>query len=270
MNQYQDISIEQAQQILASPACTVFDIRDDRSYEQGRLPGAQRFNDQLMRTIRKSDQRNLPVLVYCYHGISSRDVAQMLCDFGFPKVYSLKGGYTAWEAAQMQSPPHTTQRTSTGLHTDLVITHTSFLSDEVCEWLLKLGADPSNINKRLDHGMTALMEACRFGMMVTAEMLLAAGADINATNDDGNNALWLACFAEDNAIIKLLIDNGVNINNQNGTGATALIYAASAGKSTVVKQLIDAGADTHIKTQDDFTALDLAASPQAYKYLKSR
>ena len=254
MHQYENISIDQAQRLLNSGDCMVFDIRDKHSYEQGKLPGALRFNDKIIRQIRKTEQHHLPVLIYCYHGNSSKDIAQMLCDFGFSNVYSLDGGYTAWDATKNQTSS---------------ISQNSTLPEEVYAWLVEQGIDPNNINQRLDNGMTALMQACRFGLTNVVKILLQAGADVNLTNNDGNNALWLACFSGDLATIEVLLEAGVNIDNQNITGATALIYAASAGKTDVVKCLLEAGANPHIITQDDFTALDLAASPQTYRLLRN-
>jgi len=254
MHQYEDISIEQAQQLLNDGDCIVLDIRDDHSIEQGKIPGALRFNDKVIRQLRKTEQRHSPVLIYCYHGNSSKDIAQMLCDFGFSKVYSLNGGYTAWEAAKKQVSS---------------ISQNSTLPKEVYAWLIEQGVNPRNVNQRLDNGMTALMQACRFGLADVAKTLLHAGANVNLTNNDGNNALWLACFSGDLATIELLLEAGVNIDNQNITGATALIYAASAGKTDVVKRLLETGANPHIITQDDFTALDLAASPQTYRLLRN-
>lgn len=255
MHQYKNISLEQAQQILDSGSCTIFDIRDDRSYEQGRIPGAQRFSDKIIRQMRKTEQRDSPVLIYCYHGNSSKDVAQMLCDFGFSNVYSLIGGYTAWEANQKQVSSATQNATT--------------LTPAAHAWLIEQGIDVNNINQKIDNGMTALMQACRFGLADVAGTLIQAGADVNLTNNDGNNALWLACFSGDITTIEVLLAGGVNTDNQNVTGATALIYAASAGKSAVVQRLLEAGANPHISTQDDFTALDLAASPKTYKLLRT-
>ena len=97
MHQFENISIEQAKNLLDSGSCAVFDIRDDRSYEKGRIPGAMRISDQIIRHMRKTEQRNAPVIVYCYRGNSSKDIARLLCDFGFTDVYNLEGGYTAWE-----------------------------------------------------------------------------------------------------------------------------------------------------------------------------
>ena len=39
-----------------------------------------------------------PVLVYCYHGISSQNAAAFLIERGFETVYSLDGGFEAWRA----------------------------------------------------------------------------------------------------------------------------------------------------------------------------
>ncbi|MGD8569102.1 MAG: ankyrin repeat domain-containing protein [Gammaproteobacteria bacterium] len=256
MHRYQNISIDKAREIIESGSCAVFDIRDNNSFEQGRIPGAQRFSEKIIRSMRKSEQRDSPVLIYCYHGNSSKDIAQMLCDFGFSNVYNLDGGYTAWQRAQEQN-------------TALLRSRMPVPAD-VYTWLIDQGIHPGHINQRIDNGMTALMRACQFGMAGTINILLRAGADVNLVNDDGNNALWLACFSGDRRAIEALLDNGVDIDNQNVTGATALIYAASAGKADVVYHLLEAGANPHIRTLDDFTALDLAASPSTYKILKNR
>lgn len=255
MHRYKNISLTQAQDILNDDSCIVLDIRDDRSYAQGHLEGARRFDEQTLRWMRKTAQRHAPVLVYCYHGNSSKDVAQLICEFGFFNVYSMDGGYTAWEAAKKQAASSASSELE--------------LEPDVHAWLIEQGITESNINQRLDYGMTALMQACRYGKVKAVKALLQAGADIHLTNHDGNNALWLACFSGNTEIIDALLKSGIDIDNQNLTGATALMYSASAGKAAVVKQLLEAGADPNLVTQDDFTALDLAASPQAYRLLKN-
>jgi rhodanese-related sulfurtransferase len=260
MQRYKNISIFQAQEVLTDDSCIVLDIRDDRSYAQGHLAGARRFDEQTLRWMRKAAQRHAPVLVYCYHGNSSKDVAQLICEFGFSNVFSMDGGYTAWEAAEKQAAsPTTTSPTNSELG----------LEPDVHAWLVEQGITPNNINERVDYGMTALMQACRYGKEKAVKSLLQAGADIHLTNHDGNNALWLACFSGNAEIIDVLLNSGIDINNQNLTGATALMYSASAGKAAVVKKLLEAGADPHLVTQDDFTALDLAASPQAHRLLRN-
>jgi thiosulfate sulfurtransferase len=41
-----------------------------------------------------------PVIVCCYHGISSQQAAQFLIHQGFEEVYSLDGGFEAWRKDQ--------------------------------------------------------------------------------------------------------------------------------------------------------------------------
>jgi rhodanese-related sulfurtransferase len=101
MATYQNISISNAQWILENTTCIVVDIRDEQSYRQGHLPRAVRFNNRIFHQIRKQEQHQIPILVYCYHGISSKDVAQIFSDFGCTNVYSLEGGYASWQANVM-------------------------------------------------------------------------------------------------------------------------------------------------------------------------
>jgi len=250
MPSYKEITVENAQTIIDDDKSLIIDIRDDQSYQKEHIDRAIRFDEKYILGLRKTPRRHCAILVYCYHGISSRDIATLLCSLGFTNVFNLEGGYTAWQSFSEK----VTRLTSA----------VTIKNPEVRYWLTNQGFDPDNINLRNEAGFTPLMQACRMGLTETARQLLLSGADINLTNNDGNNALWLACFSGDLATINLLIENNIEINNKNVTGATALIYASSAGKAEVVKQLLDAGANPFIRTQDDFTAQDLAASPQTY------
>ena len=42
-----------------------------------------------------------PILVMCYHGISSQGAAQYLVNQGFEQVYSVDGGFEAWQRAEL-------------------------------------------------------------------------------------------------------------------------------------------------------------------------
>jgi rhodanese-related sulfurtransferase len=256
MTAYRCITVQQAREIIENQSCTVLDIRDEQSFNQSRLPDAVRFNDMLIRQMRKAGKQHSSVLVYCYHGISSRDIAKMLCDFGFTEVYSLDGGFAAWQSFSHQA---TAQPAPEIVNNNSPLHH----------WITQQGFNTNDLNWRDDMGMTALMQASRFGLCETVKALIDAGADINLTNNDGNNALWLACFSGDQATIDALIQSGINIDQQNTTGATALMYSASAGKADVVRLLLDARADPHLKSQDDYTAFDLAATPQVYRLLRN-
>lgn len=230
------IDAQQATELLAKGNPLLLDSRDARDYRGQHHPDAMHLGDHNLRTLLMKGDKTRPVIIYCYLGNSSKDMAKMFCDFGFSDVYSVDGGFTAWkkllDGAEEGSAPV-----------------------------------PKSVDAQDDLGMTALMRACRDGDAVAVQQLLAAGANPNVTNTDGNAALWLACYSDDVRLITMLLHHDAEINHQNITGATALIYAASAGKTNMVKSLLEAGADAELMTQDDFTALDLAANRSILKML---
>lgn len=246
---YQTLHVSEVADLCAQVDTAILDCRDARSYEQGHLPGAQLVSDAVIQRLMRANKQQ-PVLVYCYHGVSSRDLATLLVNFGFGTVYNLGGGWQAW--ANML----TMQEAS------------SPVSDKLRSWLSDQGFDPANLNGRIGNGMTPLMRAAMLAETLFVRELLEAGADVNLLNDDCNNALWFACVSESVEIIALLIAQGVNLNNSNVNGATSLIYASSAGKFAVVKSLVEAGADLTLRTLDDFTALDSASTIEVLRFLR--
>jgi len=244
---YRSILASEVADLCAQAETRVLDCRDPRSYEQGHLPGALLMSDAIIQRLARSD-RDQPVIVYCYHGISSRELATFLTNYGFTSVFNLEGGWQAWA--------------------DLQNRLTADVSDLLLRWLLDRGFVQGDLNSRISNGMTPLMQAAMLAETDFVRLLLDAGANVNLLNDDLNNALWFACVSESIEIIRLLIEYGVNLNNSNINGATSLIYAASAGKFDVVRQLVEAGADLSLQTQDGFTALDSASTIEVLRFLK--
>lgn len=96
MEQFEAIDIEQAYQRWQQGDVLV-DIRDPQSFSAGHVPGATHLsNDTLGGFVQQTD-RARPVMVMCYHGISSRNAAQYLLSLGFDAVYSVDGGFEAWQ-----------------------------------------------------------------------------------------------------------------------------------------------------------------------------
>jgi len=244
---YQTLHATELAAMCARASVRILDCRDEHSYQQASLPGAEHVNDALLRRLLRSD-RSQSVVVYCYHGITSRDIATFLVNAGFTSVYNLEGGWQAWAATQMR------------VHAEL--------STRVKWWLEDQGFEPDNLNSRIDNGMSALMQAALLAETDFAGQLLEAGMDVNLLNDDENNALWFACYSECMEIINMLIACGIDLDNTNVNGATCLIYAASAGKYNVVRKLVEAGANPDHQTLDGFSALDSASTLEVLKYLK--
>jgi rhodanese-related sulfurtransferase len=246
---YEDLTVHQLADFLQQNELLVLDIRDELSFNQGHLAGAQPASEAVIGGLIHNKQYQLPILVYCYHGNSSRDMASFLGSLGFRNVFNLEGGWQAWMNFQQQ-------------------TSETALAPGLSEWLTRNGFDPANLNSRIDNAMSPLMLAALQGETEIAQALLAAGADVNLLNDDENNALWFACASDSVEIIQLLSFAKINLDHQNVNGATSLIYAASAGKLDVVKTLVGLGADLSKTTLDDFSALDSAATLPILQFLK--
>ncbi|TNE77878.1 MAG: hypothetical protein EP334_06065 [Gammaproteobacteria bacterium] len=249
MSGYQCISVNEAENMIRELDVLVLDMRDSSFYNRGHFPNALHLDDNNLRMLLKHTAKDVPILIYCYHGHSSQDMARLFADFGFKNCFSLDGGYEAW--FQTVTPPR--QSLSEGLE----------------QWLRDRNFDPANLDWRIGNNETALMVAAREGLAGFCEELLAAGASLDLVNSDNNNALWMACESDAVAVAALLIEQGIDLNNQNDNGATALIYAASLGRNEMVRLLIGAGANPVLKTLDDFTALDVANNPGVSRMLHS-
>ncbi|QSX33633.1 thiosulfate sulfurtransferase GlpE [Shewanella avicenniae] len=100
MSTYKILNIaELKQRMQQGERLQIIDIRDSGSFEQAHIAGAQRVgNDNISQFMAQADL-DAPLVVVCYHGISSQSAAEYLHQHGFEDVYSLAGGYTAWAAA---------------------------------------------------------------------------------------------------------------------------------------------------------------------------
>lgn len=251
MSYYQEISVQDAAQLMATQKnLLILDARDARDYKDSCIDGAMQAHSGLIEHIISRGEYDRPVLVYCYQGKTSKDVANILGRAGFATCYSLIGGFVAWKKAQA---PAATQA----------------LSAQTAQWLTDAGFNPPSAASVLGGFTTPLMLAARQGNLAVVQELIAAGADLEAADGDGNTALWAAAYGEYMPVVQALITAGCKINHQNPDGATVLIYASSAGKTAVVDALIKAGAHVDLKTADDFTALDLAGNVAVLKLLKA-
>ncbi len=248
MTEVKRITLESADKLIGQDHVVLLDMRDVRSFKCGHIEGAINLSDFNVRTILKQFNKDLTVIVYCYHGNSSRDMSVLFTDFGFKHCFSMDGGYEGWMAYQQEKKQ---------------------LTGSIQSWMTDAGFNPLDIESRSYNGETALMYAAREGKTEYLIQLIDYGADIDAKNYDGNSAVWLACFNGNPNTLEVLIEEGANLNLQNDNGATPLIYAASAGREQMVRMLLAAGADYGKQTLDGFSALDVAATLPILKHLRS-
>lgn len=95
---YQHLSVQQLQEMLTTGTqLNIVDTRDPQSFALQSIPNAFNLNQgNLEQHISELDMDE-PLVVCCYHGISSQGVAQFLNERGFDEVYSLDGGFEAYQ-----------------------------------------------------------------------------------------------------------------------------------------------------------------------------
>ena len=101
---FKRISVEQATQMMSEKGqVQIVDIRDDQSFNAGHIPDSFQLHGSNIDEFMASANPEAPLLVVCYHGISSQSAAAYLAEQGFRDTYSLDGGFEAWLSAQKSS-----------------------------------------------------------------------------------------------------------------------------------------------------------------------
>lgn len=95
---FKQIDYPEALELLAKGNVVVLDVRDQESFEKERIPGAIHLTMPGLQDFVETTSTSQPILVYCYHGITSQSVAEHLFEQGFLEVYSLIGGFEKWSS----------------------------------------------------------------------------------------------------------------------------------------------------------------------------
>ncbi|RCU51099.1 MULTISPECIES: thiosulfate sulfurtransferase GlpE [Corallincola] len=96
MSEFQHIDVMQTQQLLDADEATVVDIRDENSFAAGHIQGSVHLTNGSLSNFMADADFDRPLIVVCYHGISSQGAAQYMAQQGFEQVYSMDGGFEAW------------------------------------------------------------------------------------------------------------------------------------------------------------------------------
>jgi len=97
--QFEHLSVEQLKVLTSEQAINIVDTRDAQSFNQSHIPNAFNLNQGNLEQHLVDCDMDIPMVVCCYHGISSQGVAQFLLERGFDQVYSLDGGFEAYNNA---------------------------------------------------------------------------------------------------------------------------------------------------------------------------
>lgn len=101
MEQFKHIDVNAAQVLLEQGEARLVDIRDPQAFAVAHAQSAFHLTNDTMVSFMNEVEFEQPVLVMCYHGISSQGAAQYLVNQGFEQVYSVDGGFEAWHRADL-------------------------------------------------------------------------------------------------------------------------------------------------------------------------
>jgi thiosulfate sulfurtransferase len=96
MQQIMTIGVQEAVEKLDRKQAVLVDIRDSQSFNAAHVTDSTLLSDQSLVQFLQQYDYDTPIMVLCYHGISSRGAAQYLLNQGFEEVYSVEGGFESW------------------------------------------------------------------------------------------------------------------------------------------------------------------------------
>ncbi len=75
----------------------ILDVRTDKEYEQGHIPGSVHVQLSEIGDKVKKLKKDKELVVYCQNGSRSIWAIKRLMGMGYKNLYNLKGGYNAWK-----------------------------------------------------------------------------------------------------------------------------------------------------------------------------
>jgi len=93
---YKCISIDDAKVLIEQSGATIADVRDSGAFRASSIENAINIQQENLEEFLASADKNKPLIVYCYHGNSSKGAADYFFSQGYKEVYSMDGGYEAW------------------------------------------------------------------------------------------------------------------------------------------------------------------------------
>ncbi|TGO12271.1 hypothetical protein BTUL_0091g00150 [Botrytis tulipae] len=136
------------------------------------------------------------------------------------------------------------------------------LNKEICELLLKHGADP-NWKAGSDHAPILTRAVQRGGNVELVKLLLDNGADINEVDESSelkNSVISTAAEFGSTDVVKLLAERNADVNVSGDEGVTPIYLAARSNKPETVQLLLDLGANLEMdeKLNDGWGPLHIA------------
>ncbi|XP_064548455.1 DNA-binding protein RFXANK [Drosophila montana] len=115
-----------------------------------------------------------------------------------------------------------------------------------------------HIDFKDSHGFTPLHWAASYGQLVSAQLLVAVGANVNSLAPDMVTPLLLAAAGGHNEIVRFLLDRGAIATHMDIVGNTALMYAAAGNHPHTCNELLARDLDFSATNENGETAYALA------------
>ena len=98
---YIEVNTNDAITLMDEDNLTILDIREEKERKSGFID--RDINIPMSQVKAKLDELNSSknILVYCKSGMRSGQIASLLCNNSFQNVYILKGGFNAWQKADL-------------------------------------------------------------------------------------------------------------------------------------------------------------------------
>ena len=94
-----EIDVQKVKKITENGSAAIVDIRDSASFQSAHIPNAIHLTDNTVQEFISNTDKKKPLVVYCYHGISSQGAAAYFSEQGFQEVSSMTGGFESWQAS---------------------------------------------------------------------------------------------------------------------------------------------------------------------------
>jgi rhodanese-related sulfurtransferase len=95
----QSLTPQQAQELISRGDVDVVDVREDREWQGGHVPGARHVPLDRLRAAPEASLRRDGVIFVCAAGVRSQTAARLAEARGLKTIYNLSGGTRGWTNA---------------------------------------------------------------------------------------------------------------------------------------------------------------------------
>ena len=96
---YKCISVQKVHTLIQAESVTLLDIRDPASYAEKNIKKSINISNENIHEVITTADKKKPLIIYCYHGNSSKNAAEYFYNEGFHESYSMDGGFEEWRQA---------------------------------------------------------------------------------------------------------------------------------------------------------------------------